>query len=142
MSYPAERRLLQALLAVLGATAAVAGLFAVLSGPDGQLDGAAVGASIDSEYRFYAALWLGFGAVALALVPRVERETLAVRALAAVLFAAGVARVLAWIDTGRPHGVFLALLALELAIPPVLVVWQARIRARGGDRRHAGSGTV
>ena len=142
MSSATERRLLQALLAILGATAIVAGLAAVLTGPEGQLGGAAVPASVDSEYRFYAALWIAFGAVALYIVPRVDRETLAVRALAAALFAAGAARGVAWIDAGRPEAPFVALLALELAIPPVLVLWQRRTHARSDDRHHGKSATV
>ena len=141
MSYATERRLLQALLALLGGVAAVAGLVAVLGGPEAQIDGAATGASVESEYRFYAGLWLAFGIVALFVVPGVERETLAVRALAAALFVAGLARAVAWLDAGRPAAIYLVLLALELAIPPALVLWQRRIRARAGRLPHTGSAT-
>ncbi len=141
MSYESERRLLQVLLGSLGLTAAIAGLAAVVAGPEGQLDGAQVGASIDSEYRFYAALWFAFGIAALAVVPRVERATAAVRVLAGALFAAGLARAVAWIDVGRPHDLYLVLLALELAIPPLLVLWQRRVHARAGDSRHSRSAT-
>jgi hypothetical protein len=141
MSYESERRLLQVLLGSLGLTAAAAGLVAVITGPEGQLGGERVGASIESEYRFYAALWFAYGIAALAVVPRVERATAAVCVLAGALFAAGLARALAWIEAGRPHDLYLVLLALELSIPQLLVLWQRRVRARAGDRRHGKSDT-
>ena len=63
---PARPRLTLIPLAVraLGAVAVVAGAFGVLTGPEGQLGGEAVNASVESEYRFYAGLWIGYGAVA------------------------------------------------------------------------------
>lgn len=52
---------------------------------------------------------------------------MAVRALALVLFAGGVARAIAWLASGRPHAFFIVLLALELLIPVLVVVWQRRL---------------
>ncbi|MBA2240958.1 MAG: DUF4345 family protein [Solirubrobacterales bacterium] len=46
------------------------------------------------------------------------------------LFVAGLARALGWLDAGRPDDIFIALLILELSIPPLVVAWQALIRAR------------
>lgn len=122
-----RRRLLRGIVAVLGVVAIVAGAFAVLTGPEGQLEGHSVGASVESEYRFFAALWIGYGAVALGAAPRIDREPFALRVLMAVLFGAGAARALAWVAAGQPHPRLLGLLALELAIPPALVLWQSRL---------------
>jgi hypothetical protein len=102
--------------------AVVAGAFAVLTGPEGQLGGEAVSASVESEYRFYAALWIGYGAAAWTLAPRVEREPAILTWLMAVLFAAGLARVVAWVAAGTPEAPFLVLMGLELGIPPALLL--------------------
>ena len=64
--------------------------------------------------------------VALILAPRVEREPAILTGLMAVLFAAGLARAVAWVAAGRPDAPFLALMALELAIPPALLLVQRR----------------
>lgn len=107
--------------------AILAGAFAVLTGPGGQLEGSSAPASVESEYRFFAALWLGYRAVALWAAPRVERERALLQALMAVLFVAGTARGVAWIAAGRPHPLYVGLMCLELLIPPVAVGWQRRI---------------
>jgi hypothetical protein len=115
---------------VIGVVAMVAGAFAVATGPEGQLGGEAVNANVESEYRFYAALWIAYGAVALRLAPRAEREPAILNWLMAILFGAGVARAVAWAAAGRPDDLYLALLALELVIPPVLLLVN-RAPARG-----------
>jgi hypothetical protein len=124
------RRLLQALFAVLGATAIVTGTFSVLTGSGAQVEGAEAVPSVESELRFYAAFWIGYGAAALWVAPRVERETLAVRALAAILFIGGIGRAIAWIDAGQPHALYIVLLCLELLLPAVMLLGQRALANR------------
>jgi hypothetical protein len=100
----------------------------VATGPEGQLGGESASPNVESEYRFYAALWLAYGAVALRLAPRVEREPALLSWLRAVLFAAGVARAIGWAAAGRPDDLYLVLLALELTIPPALLLGARRNR--------------
>ena len=134
MSFRSSKRLLQALFAALGVVPILTGLFAVLTGPGGQVDGEAVNASVESEFRFFASLWIAFGAVALWVAPRVDRETRVVRALALILFSAGLARAIAWIAAGTPHWSFLLLLCLELLLPPLILYLQAQLlRARAAQ---------
>lgn len=114
----------------LGVVAIVAGLFAVLTGTGGQLDGSAATPSVESEFRFFAVFWAAYGAAALWVAPRIERETAAVRALALFLFAGGLARVIASIASGRPHSFFIGLMLLELLLPFVMVLGQSRLRNR------------
>ena len=85
------------------------------------------GPVVESELRFYAAFYVAYGLVALRIAPRADRDASAVRAFAAVLFLAGLARVAGWRAVGKPHKLQLALLAIELAAPPTLVAWQARV---------------
>jgi hypothetical protein len=142
VSFRSSKRLLGALFGVLGAVPILAGLFAVLTGPGGQVDGETVNASVESEFRFFASLWIAFGAVALWVAPRVERETTVVRVLAVILFSAGVARAIAWIAAGTPHWSFLLLLGLELLLPPLILYLQAQLLRAPRPAQDAGvSGT-
>ena len=87
--------------------------------------------SVESELRFYGAFYVAYGVVVLHAAPRADRDTAIVRALAGALFLAGLARAGGWLAVGRPHRVQLALLVIELAAPPMIVTWQARLAARG-----------
>jgi hypothetical protein len=86
---------------------------------------------MESELRFYGAFYVAYGLVALGAAPRADRNPGTVRALAGALFLAGLARVGGWLAVGRPHRAQLALLAVELAGPPSIVAWQARLADRG-----------
>jgi hypothetical protein len=131
VSFRSSKRLLQALFGALGVISILTGLIAVLAGPGGQVDGEAVNASVESEFRFFASFWIAFGAAALWVAARVDRETAVVRLLAVILFSAGLARVIAWIAAGTPHWSFLFLLGLELLLPPLILYSHAQlVRAR------------
>lgn len=139
-AFARDKRPLQALFVGLGSVAIMAGTFAVLTGSSGQLEGSETTASEESEFRFFAAFWIAYGVAALWVAPRVDRETTAVRALALALFVGGLARGLAWISAGPPHAVFIALMSLELLIPPLVVWWQSRIvGGRSSDSGYSGS---
>lgn len=84
--------------------------------------------NVDSEHRFFAVWWTALGPVLWSLVPEVERRGRAVRAVAAVTFAGGVARLLAAKQTGAPHPLYRALTAVELTMPPALVLWHEHLR--------------
>ena len=81
---------------------------------------------------------MGFGAAGLWMAPRADRETRLLRAWAATLFAAGVARAISWIDVGRPDDLFVGLLVAELALPPIIIAWQARMRRGSGALSRGG----
>ena len=121
-------------LAVLGVVSIGTGLYGVVTGSGGIPGDHATTANVESELRFLYALWIGYGAAAIYVGLRAPGSRAAVVALAAVLFAAGIARGVAWIAEGRPSTLFVVLMALELVIPPLLVAWQDRVlspRERG-----------
>lgn len=124
------RTALQALLVALGSVAFVAGLVTVFTGTDGMPGDSRATPNVESELRFYATFWTGFGVLALHAARRPERETTLLRALALFLFLAGLARALAWLATDRPDTPFLVLMALELTLPLFIVWAQARISTR------------
>jgi hypothetical protein len=119
--------LLRALITLIGITAIVTGIFVVLTGSSGQVDGTQAAPSVESELRFFAAFWVAYGAAALYVAPRAVRDIHAVRALALFLFLGGVARGIAWIADGRPHTLFVVLLVLELLLPPSILLLQRSI---------------
>jgi hypothetical protein len=118
---------LRAILTLIGLTATLTGIFAVLTGSSGQVGGTQAAPSVESELRFFAAFWIAYGAAALYVAPRAVREIHAVRALALFLFLGGIARAIAWIADGRPNTLFIVLLALELLLPPSMLLLQRSI---------------
>ena len=116
---------------ILGFVAVGAGLYALLTGVAGMPGEISADASVDSELRFFAVFYVAFGAVAIWIAPRIEAETRLVRVWALTLFVAGLARGVSWLDVGRPDDLFVGLMIAELVIPPVIVVWQGRLAARG-----------
>lgn len=118
---------LRAAFYVGGAVATAAGLHTVITGARSLPGQALANPSIESELRYYGAFYAAYGVAALSVAPRADNDATAVRGLAGALFGAGLARALAWRAAGKPHPAQRALLAIELAAPPVLVVWQARL---------------
>lgn len=127
MDFERNSQLLRGVLTLIGFVAILTGIFVVLTGSSGQVDGTQAAPSVESELRFFAAFWIAYGAAALYVAPRAAREIHAVRALAAFLFLGGVARGIAWIADGRPHALFIVLLAFELLLPPLTLFLQRSI---------------
>lgn len=125
------RTALRVLLIALGLVAFVAGLLTVFAGTGGMPGDSRATPNVESELRFYSTFWTGFGVLALYAARRPERETLLLRGLSLFLFLAGLARVLAWLDAGRPDTPFLVLMGLELALPLFIVWAQARMQQPG-----------
>jgi hypothetical protein len=132
------RAALRALLVALGAVAFVAGLVTVFTGAGSIPGDNPVTPNVESELRFYATFWTGFGVLALYAARRPEREALLLRGLSLFLFLAGLARGLAWLDSGRPDAQFLVLMGLELALPFFIVWAQWRVSSRS-EQQPAGS---
>ena len=110
-----------------GSFATAMGLWTVVSGARSLPGQDYANPTVESELRFYAAFYVAYGLAVLRVAPRADRDAEAVRALAGALLLAGVARAGGWIATGRPHVNQRALLAAELAGPPAIVAWQARV---------------
>jgi hypothetical protein len=79
--------------------------------------------SLDSQNRFYGvsfslmgiALWIG--------LQDLRRYEPIIVATLAVLFAAGLARAVAWGLHGAPAPALIGITAADLLLPPVLMVW-------------------
>lgn len=119
---------LRALLGVGGAITVGVSLLHIAFGPSVIPGSIPVNATMDSEDRFYAVMFLAYGAVMLWTLRGLERKLPVVRFLAAVLFVGGLGRIVSLIAVGLPHPFFVAMTIVELALPPVIVSITMRVR--------------
>jgi hypothetical protein len=87
-----------------------------------------VNATMDSEDRFYATLFLGWGAAMIYCARSLERKERLFGALLLTFFLGGVARVVSASLVGLPNALFVFLGSLELMLPPLLWWWHLATR--------------
>jgi hypothetical protein len=112
---------LQILLGGFGAVAIFISLLHVALGPACIPGSVRVNATMDSEDRFYATLFMAYGAALLWCVRGIERKGVHVRLLALVFFVGGLARVVSIVAVGLPNHFFIAMTAVELVLP--FLIW-------------------
>ena len=88
---------------------------------------------MDSEDRFYATLFMAYGAALLWCVNGVERKAKVVYFLLLTFFVGGLARIVSMLAIKLPNNFFIAMTVIELLLPPVL----AYMRFRVSDTRSA-----
>jgi hypothetical protein len=123
-------RALRAIFYIGGLVATTAGLHTAIAGAKSVPGQEFANPSVESELRFYGAFYSAYGLALLRVAPRADKDTTTVRALVGALFVAGLARAGGWVDVGRPHRFQEGLLVIELAAPPLIVAWQARLATR------------
>ena len=133
MSRQRSRRALQVLLVALGSVALAAGGSTVLMGVESILGAETVSATVDSEMRFYAVWYAGAGLMLLRSARRLEAEAWMIRGIAWALFVAGCSRGLSWLIVGQPHLLTKVLMAIELALPIIIVSWLRSVERGRGD---------
>jgi hypothetical protein len=121
------RRFQQVFLALFGATVVFIALMHVSLGPARLLGVGPLDPTMDSEDRFYATQFLAYGVVVLTCVRGVEQKTRIVQYLALALFVGGLARLISMAAVGPPNAFFLAMTALELGMPVVMILVQRRV---------------
>ncbi|MES2443441.1 MAG: DUF4345 domain-containing protein [Pseudomonadota bacterium] len=126
MSPAAERRLLQALVALaaliplaVAGTSIVRGAAWLAHGP--------VTPDLDSHFRYLSGIFLVLGLGFASCIPRIEAMGPRFRLLGAMVVAGGLARALSLAEAGPPSTGHLAGLVMELVVVPLLLLWQARV---------------
>ena len=126
MTIARERKVLQQAVGVFSLIPILAGLFGVLFGPEGLL-GDRVSVSADSHFRYLSGLLLGLGLCFWSTIPGIEEKTGRFRLLTLLVVIGGLGRLLGLALTGIPSLFMLGGLVMELAVTPLLCLWQTRI---------------
>ena len=111
------------------------GLYNLITGTAGLPDtpGGEVNPTLESQYRFFAAMMVGVGAAFVAIAVKFQWANM-LWLVCLMVFLGGIGRVLSWAFSGTPHFTFIVLMIVELAFPPALLVWH-RFIAKTSDLR-------
>jgi hypothetical protein len=126
-------RSLAILAAVFGLVCVGIALAHLVLGPASIPGSIPVNATMDSEDRFYATLFLGFGVAMVWSSRDLRARAHTFEALMAIFFLGGIARIISMIVVGPPIPFFQLMTLLELLIPPLSWIW-LRAALRQTDR--------
>jgi len=124
-----EKRLLQVAVAVGSLVPLSAGGAGSLLGLDFLAEPGA-NLSADSHFRYVSGLLLGIGLAFWSTIPKIERRTDRFRVLTFLVVVGGLARLYGLLAEGAPSGPMLFGLGMELAVTPLLCLWQGRVAGR------------
>ncbi len=125
------RTWLQVLIGLFAVTDIFIALLHITLGPSVIPGSIPVNATMDSEDRFYATLFLAYGVALLWCIPDIENKSRVVYFLMATFFVGGLARLVSMAQVGLPNDFFIAMTAIELILPLVLAAMQYRISRAG-----------
>jgi hypothetical protein len=128
MAHSAERNLVR-LSTLNGIACMVIGAYHLLGGASRTTPGAGqVSASIDSQERFYATVFAGYGLAWVRAARARPVPATDVVALSSVMALGGVGRVLSWRQYGRPHPLYAVLTLVEFVLPAAMLMALRRSR--------------
>ena len=113
-------RTLTASVLVFGAVCCVISIAHIALGPAAIPGALPVNPTMDSEDRFYATLFLGFGLALMWCACDLQQRSQTFAFLLMIFFAGGCARMVSAAMVGLPSTLFIALGMLELLLPPLL----------------------
>ncbi|MEV7211828.1 DUF4345 domain-containing protein [Kitasatospora cineracea] len=133
-------RTLRFLSYAMGFACTAIGLLHLLAGNAIVPGATAAGPTVDSLNRFLGAIFAGYGLAWLWTARQHPIPPTPVRALAALFLLGALGRILSLTVTGRPNWFQLALLAIELALPPGLLhpLHRRHPSSRPAHATHAG----
>lgn len=124
-----EKRLLQTVVAIACLVPLLAGSIGILGGA-AWLEHGPVATDLDSHFRYISGIFLGVGIAFASCVPGIEDKGPRLRMLAGFVVLGGLARLLSLVETGIPGGGMQFGLVMELAVTPLLALWQASFAHR------------
>jgi hypothetical protein len=84
--------------------------------------------TLDSQNRFYGVAFALYGAVLLISARDLTRYEPVLKATLYIFFLAGLSRIVSLLTHGKPAPLVIALAAVELVAPPILLFWLSRAR--------------
>lgn len=129
MTITVEKRLLQIVIAIACLVPLSAGSTGVLRGAGWLADGA-VATDLDSHFRYISGIFLGVGFAFASCIPDIETKGARLRMLVAFVVLGGLARLLSLIEVGVPGDGMRFGLVMELAVTPLIALWQAGFARR------------
>ncbi|MGP0089562.1 MAG: DUF4345 domain-containing protein [Xanthobacteraceae bacterium] len=124
------RSALQAILIIGGIAAVLIASGHIALGPAFIPGSVPVNPTMDSEDRFYATIFLGFGVTLLWCAGSIEHRAQVIRFLVSLFFLGGCARLISIIFVGPPNPFFQIMTALELLLPPAIWLLLAMVARR------------
>ncbi len=135
MTPQAERRLLQAVIALACIVPLITGGMGIIRGP-GSLHGVGpVPVDLDSHFRYMSGIFFGVGVAFATCVPDLETKGARFRMLGGFVVAGGLARLVSLLSVGVPGTGHVLGLGMELGVVPCLMLWQAGLARRFGAFR-------
>jgi Domain of unknown function (DUF4345) len=95
--------------------------------------------SLNSQMRFFAAIWFGFGLMLWVAAGDPVRYSTWFKLMGWILILSGIGRLISTIQFGLPVPPFVAAMVLELAGVPLLLWWHARLTKNHGVNNSASS---
>ena len=124
-----EKRLLQAVIATACLVPLSAGSTGVLRGA-AWLQHGAVATDLDSHFRYISGIFLGVGFAFASCIPGIESKGARLRMLVAFVVLGGLARLFSLVQAGVPGAGMQFGLVMELAVTPLIALWQAGFARR------------
>ncbi|KQM22945.1 hypothetical protein ASE73_01555 [Sphingomonas sp. Leaf24] len=123
-----ERTLLQVAVAIACFVPLSVATFSILRGAAWLQPAPAV--DLDSHFRYLSGIFLVLGLAFASCIPAIEGKTGRFRLLGAMVVGGGLARLLSLLTIGAPSTGHVVGLGIELAVVPLLLLWQTRIAHR------------
>ncbi|MFV0625127.1 DUF4345 domain-containing protein [Sphingomonas sp. ac-8] len=129
MSRAAERRLLQAVVALLCLIPLSTATAGILGGAE-WLAKMPVRPSLDSHFRYMSGIFLGMAFGFASCIPAIERQGTRFRLLGMMVILGGLARLWSLLSVGAPSTGHLIGLCVELGAVPLVLLWQRSLERR------------
>lgn len=130
MTPRAEKRALQAVMAIVLLLPLSAVVPSIAGGPDFLGHPPVIPADLDSHFRYVSGIFAGVLIGIASCIPAIERRGARLRMFGAIVMLGGACRLLSLIEVGMPSLGHRIGLGVELCLMPLVLLWQARIARR------------
>ncbi|WP_448501424.1 DUF4345 domain-containing protein [Sphingomonas sp.] len=130
MTPAAERRALQAAVAITCMVPLSAATISLIEGPRWLGAPLPVATDLDSHFRYLSGIFLVMAVAFLSTISRIEAMGARLRLLGAMVVTGGLSRLASLLLVGAPSTGHLVGLGIELGVVPAILVWQARVARR------------